>query len=401
MKSPLIAALRIPSFFFLIVSGFFSQFAMNLLNFTLLIVAFQLSSSNLAVAGIVLAFTLPSIFFGIVAGVFVDKWNKKHVLVYTNILRAMVVFPLIFVSQDLALVYFLTFLVSLITQFFIPAEAPMIPQLVPKKLLISANSIFGMGLYGSLIVAYALSGPLLLVIGKINVFILIIILFAISVFFAKLIKIKHKEHLSKKKIHLYKEIKLAIKIVMGNKNVFHSLFMLVILQTLVLVIVVIGPSYATEILNIQVEKFPLLFVGPSIIGLIIGAVLIGNFLHNKNKSTLTKLGLLGVGSILILIVNLSKFMDYDPVKILIPLAVAIGFAFSFVFIPSHTIIQEETKDEQRGKIYGSLNNLVGIISLIPVLGVGLLADRIGVISVVTFIGIGIIIFSVVRIVKFK
>ncbi len=46
MQSPLIAALKIPSFFFLVVSEFFSQFAMNLLNFSLLIVAFQLSKSN-------------------------------------------------------------------------------------------------------------------------------------------------------------------------------------------------------------------------------------------------------------------------------------------------------------------------------------------------------------------
>ena len=231
-KNPLIQTLRIPSFFFLVISEFFSQFAMNLLNFILLIVAFQLSSSNLAVAGVVLAFTLPSIFFGVIAGVYVDKWNKKNVLVYTNVLRALTVFPLIYFSHELAIVYFLTFLVALATQFFVPAETPIIPHLVPRKLLISANAIFSMGIYGSIIVAYALSGPLLLLLGQIKVFIFITLLFAAAAIFAFLIKIKYKEHLGPQEIHVLEEIKGALSVVRRNRKVFQSLLLLVLLQTL-------------------------------------------------------------------------------------------------------------------------------------------------------------------------
>lgn len=108
---------------------------MNLLNFILLIVVFNLSNSNIAVAGVVLSFTVPSILFGILAGVYVDKWNKKNVLVYTNALRAVAVFPLIFVSHQLFFVYGLSFLVSLITQFFIPAETPIIPHIDRKSVV--------------------------------------------------------------------------------------------------------------------------------------------------------------------------------------------------------------------------------------------------------------------------
>ena len=89
MANPFLKVLSISSFSYLLISEFFSQFAMNLLNFILLIVVYQISGSNIAVAGVVLSFTLPSILFGIIAGVYVDKWNKKHVLVYTNVLRAL------------------------------------------------------------------------------------------------------------------------------------------------------------------------------------------------------------------------------------------------------------------------------------------------------------------------
>ena len=147
MRNPIIAALSIPSFLFLLISEFFSQFAMNLLNFILLIVVFNLSKSNLAVAGVVLSFTLPSIAFGILAGAYVDKWNKKNVLVMTNFLRALAVIPLIFISSQLFLVYVFSFIVSLVTQFFIPAETPIIPHLVKKDLLLSANALFSMGIF--------------------------------------------------------------------------------------------------------------------------------------------------------------------------------------------------------------------------------------------------------------
>lgn len=375
---------------------------MNLLNFILLIVVFQISSSNLAVAGVVLSFTLPSIFFGIVAGVYVDKWNKKNVLIYTNSLRALVAFPLIFVSHELFLVYLLSFMMSLITQFFIPAETPIIPHLVPKHLLLPANALFSMGIFGSIIVAYALSGPLLLLLGKTNVFILITILFGISALFAYLIKIKHAKHIEgKQKINMILEIKDAFRVMRGNKKIYHSLFLLTLLQTLVLVIAVVGPGYAQHVLNIQVEKFPILFVTPAVIGMTVGAIVIGNFLHNKSKPLLAKIGLLGIGIAMVLFPNLNRFINFDPLNIMFVLAILIGFAFALVFVPSNTLIQEETTDEQRGKVYGSLNTLTGVVSLIPVLGVGILADAIGVVTVITMIGIGVCIIAIIRFLKFN
>lgn len=417
MHGPLISALKTKSFLYLLISEFFSQFAMNFLNFILLIVVFEISKSNLAVAGVVLSFTLPSILFGILAGVYVDKWNKKNVLVYTNVLRALAAFPLLFFSHELFLVYLLSFIVSLITQFFIPAETPIIPQLVRKDLLTSANALFSMGIFGSIIVGYALSGPLLLLLGKENVFILITILFAISAFFAYLIKIDYKKNKTEEKLNFLLEIKDAFALMAKKDKIYHSIFLLTLLQTLILVIAVVGPGYATNVLNIKVEEFPILFVTPAVIGMTIGAIMIGNFWHKKSKQALAKIGLLIIGFVLLVFPygyiiasadiakKASTFMPGDivinEIHIMLILAVIIGFAFSLVFVPSNTLIQEETTDRQRGKIYGSLNTLVGIVSIIPVLGIGVLADIIGVANVITMIGILVIAIAFLRIFKFK
>ena len=186
MKNNLILkALAVQPFLLLILSEFFSQFSMNLFNFILLIVVFAVAKSNLAVSGVVIAFTLPAILFGILAGVLVDRWNKKNVLFMSNVLRGLLLLPLIFLQGDLLSIYLITFSVSLITQFFIPAETPIIPVLVGRKLLLSANAIFGMTMYISIFLAYALSGPILYIFGKTNVFVFTSLLFFIAALFVR------------------------------------------------------------------------------------------------------------------------------------------------------------------------------------------------------------------------
>ena len=415
----IIKTLRIRPFSFLIISEFFSQFSMNLFNFALLIVVFSIAKSNTAVSGVVISFTIPSLIFGILAGVLVDRWNKKSVLFSTNIIRALLVFPLVFFHQNIFLIYSITFGVSIITQFFIPAETPIIPLLVRKDLLLSANALFGMGIYISIFLAYALSGPLLLIFGQKNIFVFLAILFLLAGFFASLIKI-NKSKIGLKSIRedmkipgFKEEIALVFGLISKSKKLYHALFSLTVAQILILIFAVIGPGYAVHVLKIRVESFPLLFVTPAIIGTALGALIIGSFLHKKSKSTLTKFGLFLMGlSILLLpygsrvesraIVHLINFylphiLTINVLHIMVVLAFILGFATAFVFVPANTVLQEETTDESRGKIYGVLNSLIGIMSVIPVVLVGGLADIIGVKAVITGVGLVVLFIAFIRI----
>jgi MFS family permease len=417
MKENLILrVLRIRPFAYLIASEFFSQFSMNLLNFALLIVVFSVANSNSAVSGVVLAFMIPSVLFGIFAGVLVDRWNKKTVLFATNIIRALLIIPLAFFHTNLAVIYAVTFSVSVVTQFFIPAETPIIPLLVGKPLLLSANALFGMGIYASIFLAYAMSGPFLSIFGQSNLFILLAILFLIAGVFAFLIK-GNKSKIEPKKSEVVlgfkAEISEVLKLISKTKALSHALFSLVLAQILILVLAVIGPGYAEHVLRIKVENFPTVFMIPAVIGITLGALIIGSFLHKKSKSALTKFGMLLMGiSILLLpygsrvesrdfihFVNLylPHILRITMLHITVFLAFILGFATSFVFVPSNAVLQEETSDEWRGKVYGLLNSLVGIVSILPVVVVGGLADLIGVKLVITGTGIVVVIIALIRI----
>ena len=95
------------------------------------------------VSSTMIASTIPAILFGSIAGVYVDRWSKKGVLVATNLLRGLLVFSLpvmLWAVKDwapwgetpvgFALMLVITFLVSTLTQFFAPAEQSVMPLLV-------------------------------------------------------------------------------------------------------------------------------------------------------------------------------------------------------------------------------------------------------------------------------
>lgn len=376
--------------------------------FMLLLVVFGFTTSNTAVSGILLSFSVPGILLAILAGAYVDRRDKKFFLVWTNVLRGLLLASLAFFTKNLIGLYLLVFVISIITQFFIPAETPMIPLLVDKKALFAANALFGIAFYGSILIAYALSGPFLIFFGPQEGLLILAFFFLVASFFASLIKrpkpqAQRRFFASIKRQNVVTDIKDAVSLIVKVKNLYHSFLLLILYQTLIFVIAVIGPGYARQILNIPIAQFPLLFVTPAALGMTVGAFIIIRYFHNSPKKHVATIGifisaislfLLPYGSkvalksfVMTLNVLLPHFLQITVLHIMVILAFILGIANALIFVPSNTIIQEETSDEVRGKIYGVLNTLISIISFIPILVVGSFADIFGVAHVLTAIAI--------------
>lgn len=394
IRGGLLKALSIRPFLFLWLSEIFSQIAFNMLNFILVIVAFELTRSSTAVSGIVLAFTTPAILFGMLAGVYVDRWNKKMVLLATTIIRCILCLILALWHRNVTTVYLVTFLTSLVTQFFIPAEIPMIPMLVRKPLLLSANAFFGMGVQGSLMLAFALSGPLLLLLGKTSIFLLLSFFFLVASLFLSFVRVPLAGRIEEeegqrfaKHLSVVAEMRHTYNLMVKTKQIYLSLFLLGFSQVFLLVVAVIGPAFSRGVLRLPVEQFLTVFVTPAALGMAIGATLIGNYFYMYSKTKIVSIGLF-VAAIAMLV------LPYGAGRMLavtISLAFILGFANALIFVPSHTIIQENTTAKFRGKVYGGFNALAAIASLAPVILAGSLTDAFGVRAVIS--GIGLVIFA--------
>jgi MFS family permease len=411
-------ALSNRNFLLLWLSELFSQIAMNMMNFILLLVAFQLTRSNTAVSAVVLAFTVPAIVFGILAGVYVDRWNKKYVLIVTNVLRMFLVGLLAFLHSNLLAVYLVTFIVSIVTQFFIPAETPLIPQLVSRDQLLSANALFSMAWFGSVFIAYSMSGPILIFLGEKNALLLLSLTYLCAAIFAYLLKdpyekTRGKALFARVKVSFFNEIQVALKTIIQTRNVAHAFFLLTLSQIFTLIIAIVGPGYGTEVLHIKVNEFPIYFVVPAVVGMATGAVIITRYFKRFSRHKIATLGLfLGGGAIFFLpqhahvqkhsfiaFINTHLFATnpFDTIHILVVLAWILGMANAFMFVPSNTLVQEHTPESQRGKVYGALSTVVSLASLLPVIAVGSLADIFGVRLVLVAISVILLLIGISRI----
>lgn len=412
----ILQVLAIKPFFLMMLSEFFSQVAFNMQHFVLIFIIYGLTHSNTAVSGMILSFMIPAVLFSVISGIYVDRWNKKKVLLSIHLIRAVLLLPFLIPDLHLGLIYALTFLIAVVTQFFIPAEYSIIPQLVPKKLLVSANAVFSFGIFAIMLIGYVLSGPALFLLGRTNTIILLIFLFVASAFIVAGIRLtdKKKAVIPTKTITLqrnYSFIKEASEIfvfIKKAKKVMHAFFMITIAQAVIFMFAVLAPGYVTTILEAPLESVSVILIAPAGLGFGIGAFMLGS-IGRIIKQRISAIGFVIVGIVFILmplasrvtsygfVLNLNSFLPpiihINILHIIVLMAFITGFGISLVSIPSNSTIQMETNEEMRGRMYGLLSALTGAVSFLPVILAGWLADIFGVGAIIAGVGIIMMILS--------
>ena len=128
---------------------------------------YEQTGSTLATGTMFAAQTLPRLLFGSVAGVFVDRWDRKKTMVFSDLLRALILLPLLLVviGGPIALVYAVAFVEAAVSMFFLPAKSAIIPSLVAERDLTAANSLYSLTEDIPSLVGALLGGALLGLIG--------------------------------------------------------------------------------------------------------------------------------------------------------------------------------------------------------------------------------------------
>jgi DHA3 family macrolide efflux protein-like MFS transporter len=125
------------------------------------------TGSALATGLVFFVATLPNLILSPIAGTFVDRWDRKEVLVVSDILRAAIVLILpVAAVTNIVLVYPLIFLVTTISVFFRPARVAILPRIVPEEDLLSANSAMWVGETLADVLGYPLAGIFVFLLGS-------------------------------------------------------------------------------------------------------------------------------------------------------------------------------------------------------------------------------------------
>src|SRR3989344_1366496 len=420
-SNQIISLLLDPSSLPFALSVCFSQIASNMLTIVLIFLVFYLTSSNFSVSILLFCILIPQILLSFIGGVVADVSNKKQILILGNLLRAAALIILFFNLKSVFVIYLVALIISVISQFYVPAESPLIPSLVNREKLVGANSIFGMGLFGSILIGYVLAGPAVNTLGRHNVFILLAFILLLASIFAFLIPSEKIKQISEKtraadfKKSIGRELRESSSILVKYREVGDAFFLLIFSQMIIFVIATLIPGYAKTILEVPAEDLSIILFAPAAAGMGVSAILIGSFFTKSHKKNLINFGIFISGLVLLLLPFTSRIIGRDIVHFLnlflprlvelnvfnfvILLAFSAGFANALIFVPSQALIQGTVPQDFRSKIYGLLFALIGDFSLVPILIAGGVADLLGVGAVLAIIGIGILLIGSARVLR--
>ncbi len=123
------------------------------------IYVFRLTNSALSVGLMLIATAAPSLLVGLFAGVFVDRFDRKKIMIAADLIRAVLVVLIPFlVPLNLIWLYIIVMLTSAIGQFFDPAHESVLPEVASDEELASANSLMAISSFGSTAVGFAAAG---------------------------------------------------------------------------------------------------------------------------------------------------------------------------------------------------------------------------------------------------
>lgn len=384
-----------------------------MLNIVLIVLTYNITKSNFAVSILVMAFLLPQVFFSFLGGIVADAKNKRKILIFGNVSRALVLIVFFFVKDILAFIYTFMLVISVITQFYIPAEAPIIPHLVKKKQLLAANAIFGISLFGSILIGYILAGPAMRFFGNSGVFLFMAGIFGISYICVQLMpdvspsvkKLRTEKTTIGNFFHLYrmvvKEFFEVVSLIRVKKIVASSFIFLALSQVIILVLATIVPDYAQKTLQIPAEDISIIIFAPAGLGMLVGSLLIGGKFSKLKHEKIIDAGIFLSSVVLFLfaIIDLQNYINLVILSLLITFLA--GVANACIFIPAQTIVQTHVSNKSLSKVFGLLYLFVGIFAFAPLIITGVFADVLGVRWVLIGIGVALLLIGFAKIFFFK
>ncbi len=416
--------LRNKGFRYLWFNQILIQLSYNAINFALIIWVFKLVRTEVAVSALMLSIYSPAILFGLFAGVFVDILDRRKLIILIDFVIALCFALFIFIKASFVLILFDTFIINSLAQFFMPSESSSIPMLVSEKQLFLANSLFSLTFSAALMIGYSIAGPILNVLGINAIFILgsgILLIASLLAQNLPPIKVLTEDKKFEGLLNFnsidrlirvtYIESKLTLKLIREKVSVFAAIIILSGMQGVVGVLAVLMPSYLETVLKIHATDSSYFVMFPLGIGMILGIILGNKFWFHKLPRRLIVIPAIIVSGLIFILVGATPIivkllqLHEIPIHLMHPRyffrapsissyfalgAMILGFATVSIIIPCQTVLQENTPEKDRGKVFAVLAVIMTSFAALPVFLAGILSDSFGAATV--FLGLGLIIF---------
>ena len=392
-----------------------SQTANSMVDFSLLLRVGQtveyhnVAQANTAVSFVILAFSLPAVIFGPIAGAVADRVSRRNLMVVTNVARAALVMLFLLVQPtwpvQVALIsyYAVSFLFGAVGQFFMPAQGASIPALVPRDQLTTANALFNLTFTATQLLGFAILGPLLSqALGVDMLFIVTLIAFVISALLTLWLpampippRVLSTERVSAVR-RVWSDIHEGLVYIKQDAILTKAIAYLTFATTIFMLIAALAPNFVATVVGLPPGDIGYL-VAPAGIGVIIGVVIVPRLSSNFRREALIDWAVVA-GGFSLLLLSLSRavlrlMLTPEGVPQMLEVAVAgtlaaiLGICNALVLVPSQTILQERSHEHIRARVYATFFTITSVVSFIPIFFAAAAADLFGVVRVLTAVAI--------------
>ncbi len=380
------------------------------IHFAQMVLIEKITGSSTQMGLMIMAFSLPGLFFSPASGVIADRLPKKYILFGSNIARALFVLSYLYLlaywhgTHLLLAIYTITFLMAIISQFYAPAESATIPLLVKDNQLMTANSLFSMTSSLAQVMGMIILAPLIIkIFGLSATFVFISGLYLIAAYAVGRIPAAHtgKQNLKEALYSFqsgwaetWQEVKAGWHFVAHTRAVLLGVVYMSTMSALIMILGMLAPGFAVRVLGLRPEDSVLVFA-PAGVGLLFMTLIMGRFGHHLPRAKTNGISMLIIGLSFASFGWMARLLTGFPLLVSVAaVSTTLGMAMSAVSIVGQTMLQEESPQALQGRVFAvrfMMNNLIG---LPPMLLIGIMADLWGIPLIMLGIGILLILFAV-------
>jgi len=375
--------------FFLLWTGqIISQLGDRLSQMALIGLVYQRAPGSAMGIAKILSFTIIPVFLiGPLAGAYVDRWDRRRTMYACDFLRAVLVvlIPLFLLRGDRFLwIYLIIFLAFSIGRFFVPAKLSIVPELVDKKYLVTANSLINTTGMIAAVLGFGISGLIVELLGAKGGFYLDAVSFLVSglcIFFIGG-QIKKDSQVDFKALgrdlvqgiqkSVFADMKEGIIYFIRHKEIRFTAAIIFLLWSALGSVYVVTIAFVQSTLHSATKDlgFLIVFLG---MGLFLGAIVYGAIGHKLSQFKIIFFSLIGSGLMLAVFAFFLNKYPYFPCAA--SLAILLGISLSPIMIASNTIIHRVSDNNMMGKTFSSLEIVIHLGFLVFMFISGFLAER--------------------------
>jgi MFS family permease len=371
---------------------------------------YDLTGSTMASAAGLLAGVLPQVVAGPVAGVLVDRWDRRRTMVGANVAMAAAILPLLMVTDAglVWLVYAVLAVQAVVEVFFAPAEQALLPRLVEDEELVTANALNGQVGQVARLGGSAVGGVAAAVGGIPAVALIDAVTFVVAAALLSRLRTSGRveqddpapadEVIERRTRAFLRDLRAGVGVVRRSRTLTVVLVFALITSVGEGIMGTLFAPFVRDVLDGGGEVYGMITASQAIGG-VVGGALAAGVGHRFSPVVL-----LGVGATIFGAIDLAIFLyplGYQAVWPAVLGMVLVGFPGAIVMAGYLTLFQRSTEDAARGRAYSlvALGRTVALVAGTTIAGV--LGGRVGIVPVLMFQGVGYVVAGLVVLVTLR